>query len=83
MNDDITHIGNVKPLCPRCGAELMIEHDGVCLKGNERVLCPVHGDIGSLDEIRIQVFDQNREKIIDHTKELARQILKDSGFKLK
>ena len=83
MSDEITHIGNVKPLCPQCGAELLVEHDGIGLKGDERVLCPVHGDIGSLDEIRAQILDQNREKIINHAKELARQLLKDGGLKLK
>ncbi len=76
MGDGITPIGYVKPVCPKCGAELLIEHDGVDLKGDERTLCPVHGDVGSLDEVRAQVLDQNRENIIDHAKELVRKLFK-------
>jgi hypothetical protein len=47
------------------------------------MLCPIHGDVGSLDEIRAQVLDQNRDNIINHAKELVRKAIKDGFFKLK
>jgi hypothetical protein len=45
-------VGQFRASCPLCDARLSVEHDGIDLKGNERVLCPVHGDMGSIEEVR-------------------------------
>ena len=53
MSDyNITPVGQFRASCPLCDARLSVEHDGIDLKGNERVLCPVHGDMGNLEEVR-------------------------------
>jgi hypothetical protein len=45
-------IGQFRASCPLCDARLSVERDGIDLKGNERVLCPIHGDMGSIEEVR-------------------------------
>jgi len=71
-------IGQSKPTCPKCGAQLQIEHSGDNLKGNERILCPVHGYIGSLNKIRTHVLEENRDKIIEDAKQRVRDALRGS-----
>ena len=70
--DGIIPAGKFKISCPHCGAELGIERDGIELKGNERLICPVHGDQMSLEEARRTVFEQNRDDIVDKAKRLIR-----------
>jgi hypothetical protein len=77
-SDDIIPAGKFKASCPQCGAELRIKHDGVNLKGDERMICSVHGDVGSLEETRRVVLEKNRDQIIDHAKKTAIDRLRDS-----
>ncbi|HEY3637961.1 MAG TPA: hypothetical protein VGK90_07385 [Rhizomicrobium sp.] len=38
--------------CPRCGARLTIEQVDHQLTGHERLFCPLHGEMGSLNAPR-------------------------------
>src|SRR5271157_145756 len=61
--------------CPLCDARLSVEHDGIDLKGNERVLCPVHGDMGSLEEVRRSIFfKEHRSHVVDTANKIVRTI---------
>ena len=61
--------------CPLCGARLRVEHDGIDLKGSERVLCPVHGDMGSLEEVRRSIFfKEDRNYVVDSANKIVRTI---------
>ena len=73
----IIPVGKFKAACPRCGTGLGIKHDGINLEGEERMICPIHGDVGSLEETRI-VLEKNRDKIIDPAKKVAIDRLRDS-----
>lgn len=81
-SDDIIPIGQFKASCPQCGAELgikrKIEGRPVKLKGDERLFCPVHGDVMSLEEARRAVFEENRDDIIDKARKLVRDRFRDS-----
>ena len=61
-----------KPLCPQCGGELHIKRDPegslVELKGDERLICPVHGPQMSLEEARM-VFEGGANDNIDEASE--------------
>ena len=69
-------LGQFKASCPQCGAELRIEHDGVELKGNERLICPVHGNVMSLQEARRIIFEKNRDSILDKARSVVRDLWK-------
>jgi hypothetical protein len=73
-SDDIIPAGK----CPKCGAELRIKQDDANLKGGERTICSVHGDVGSLEETYRVVLEKNRDQIVDHTKRIAIDRLRDS-----
>ncbi len=61
--------------CPLCAARLSVEHDGTDPKGNERVLCPVHGDMGSLEEVRRSIFfKEHRNYVVDSANKIVRTI---------
>jgi hypothetical protein len=78
MSDDsIIPIAEIKAVCPKCGVNSAPQRGEVDLKDETRIFCPTHGDIGSLKELRAQLIDQNRDKVID----AARDLLK--GFKLR
>jgi hypothetical protein len=62
--DSIIPVGKFKAACPQCGTDLDIKHDGINLEGEERMICPIHGDVGSLEE-RAGLFSKDRDKIID------------------
>jgi predicted Zn finger-like uncharacterized protein len=75
-NDNTMSTRQFKASCPLCGARLRIEHDDIDLKANERVRCPVHGDMGSLEEGRQFI---NRNYIADSAKKVVRAIMKRTG----
>ena len=74
---DMTPLGQFKASCPQCGAELRIEHDGIELKGNERLICAVHGDVMSLEEARRIIFEENRNNIIDKARKFGRDSIRN------
>ena len=71
-------------LCPQCGMMLSIKRDtereGIELKGDERLFCPKHGDVMSLEESRRVAFEENRDDIVDKAKKFAIDSLR-KGFK--
>lgn len=87
MTDEtVIPFGEFKPTCPQCGAELLIEHDGIESKSDDRVFCATHGTVGTRETVRSQIFEENRDQIeksaVDHAKNLLRDMLKNNGFKL-
>ncbi len=70
---------NFNPTCPQCGANLEIEWDGVEPKGDDRLLCPVHGDVGSLQDLRTKIAETYRDNIgadrIEDVREIIRKTL--------
>jgi hypothetical protein len=67
--------------CPQCGAKLSIERKveagPIELKGDERLFCPVHGDVMSLEEARRLAFEENRDEIVDAAKKAALDMLRN------
>lgn len=61
--------------CPECGAKLSIEHKGekfpVEREAHERLFCPVHGDVMSLEEARRIAFEDNSDDIVNAAKKAA------------
>lgn len=83
MTDNpIIPLGQFSAHCPQCGAILKIERDtessGIELKGDERLLCPTHGNVMSLEEARRAVLEENRDNIIDEARNVARDLLRDA-----
>ena len=68
-----------KAHCPQCGKELGIKRDlerkGIELKPYERLFCPDHGDVMSLEEARRIAFEENRDDIINKAREFGRDSL--------
>jgi hypothetical protein len=80
--DGIVHVGKIEASCPQCGAQLSIEHDSIKLKGNDRMICPIHGDVGSLEETRGVFLEKNRDNVVDQTKKFAIDNIRDSFRRL-
>lgn len=80
MVDEIS-MAEIQPLCPECGANLLIEQLGDDPEPHDRVLCPTHGTVGTRQEIRADIFEQIGDKVVDHTKGMIDKALKDMGFK--
>lgn len=75
-SDNVIPPWRFKASCPQCGAELKIERSTeslpVELKGDERLFCPVHGDVMSVDEARRIAFKETRDDIIDKAVKFGR-----------
>jgi predicted Zn finger-like uncharacterized protein len=74
--NNTTPASQFRASCPLCGARLRIDHESINLKVSERVRCPVHGDMGSLEEGSQFI---NRNYIIDSAKKIFRAIMKRTG----
>src|SRR5438309_91036 len=70
-SDDVISSGQFKASCPQCGADLTIKHASVNLKGDDRLICAVHGDVGSLEKVRQAVLEKNRDDIMNCSKKAA------------
>ena len=70
-------LGQFEPRCPQCGAQLMVERRGAEVEGDDRLLCPKHGDQGSVREFRDQVRDQTKDDVVN----AVRDIFRRAGFK--
>lgn len=68
--------------CPQCNAVLGIKRDtesgAIEVKADDRLFCPVHGDVMSLEEARQIAFEDNRDDIIDKARKFSRDRLKDA-----
>lgn len=75
-------IGKFSPRCPQCGEKLGVEKGIVDAKDETRVFCPVHGDVGSLQDIRAAVIEQNRDQIAakarDYVSDKVGDMLRDA-----
>ena len=78
-------IGEFTQTCPQCGAELLIESDGIEPKGHDRVICPTHGDVGTRETFTSRRSpqehgDQIYKAMSDHVSTTVRDMLKRAGF---
>ncbi|HEX4079285.1 MAG TPA: hypothetical protein VHX61_10500 [Rhizomicrobium sp.] len=46
--------------CPKCGTRLSVERLDHQLSGQERVFCPVHGEVGRLNPVRARDYPDAR-----------------------
>jgi hypothetical protein len=70
----------LRPKCPHCGAELMVEQLGDKPKPDDRVVCLVHGFMGGRDEIARQTLDQSKDKIGEHLADHIKKMFRYSGL---
>jgi len=59
-----------KPFCTKCGEGLQVERLGAEPGPDDRVFCPVHGTIGTRQEIDAEVVKQGGQQV---AKELGEQ----------
>jgi hypothetical protein len=51
--------------CPKCGARLTIERLDHHLTGHERMFCPRHGEIGTLQAMTARDYERTRYEADD------------------
>jgi hypothetical protein len=56
-------IGTRTITCGKCGSELLVHKTGAEPKPDDRVVCPVHGDVGAFGETGAEVFARFSESI--------------------
>ena len=56
-------IGPRAVTCGKCGSELSVRKTGTEPKPDDRVICPVHGDIGKFEDIGTEAFALFSERI--------------------
>lgn len=53
----------LEPRCPKCGGELLINASGFEPSPDDRVVCSVHGLVGSRDEVLKKIVSAIKEKV--------------------
>ena len=56
-------IGTRAITCGKCGSKLSVHKTGAEPKPDDRVVCPVHDDIGTFGEISAEAFARFSERI--------------------
>jgi hypothetical protein len=56
-------IGTRAATCGKRGSELLVHKTGAEPKPDDRVACPVHGDIGTFGEVSAEAFARFGERI--------------------
>jgi len=56
-------IGTRAITCGKCGSELSVHKTGTDPQPYDRVVCPVHGDVGTFEDIRAVALDQFSKRI--------------------
>ncbi len=56
-------IGTRAITCGQCGSELSVHKTGAEPKPDDRVVCPVHGDIGRFEDISTEALALFSERI--------------------
>ena len=56
-------IGTRAIICGECGSELPVCKTDAEPKPDDRVVCPVHGDIGKFEDISAEAFARFSERI--------------------
>ena len=69
-------IAKIKPRCPQCGRNLSPEQGTVNLENDTSLLCPTHGDQGSLQDFRSKLVNDHRGDLVKKALDIAR-----SGWK--
>jgi uncharacterized Zn finger protein (UPF0148 family) len=71
-------VANFTIQCPQCGATLQIEHEESVsqVQPENRVLCPVHGDLGSYAEFEPAVKEAVAKKAKSLIEEMFQRAVK-------
>jgi nitrite reductase/ring-hydroxylating ferredoxin subunit len=56
--------GIIEATCPHCSEKLLAKLSGKEAQADDRVFCPVHGDICSLEEAKMLIYEQNKDDLI-------------------
>ena len=56
-------IGTRAITCGKCGSELSVHKTGAEPKSDDRVVCPIHGDVGPFGDIGAEAFARFSERI--------------------
>ncbi len=56
-------IGTRTITCAKCGSELIVHKNDNEPKPGDRVVCPIHGDIGSYGDVSAEAFAQISKSI--------------------
>lgn len=68
------HIANIEILCPQCQSSLKVQVLGDQLQPEDRIVCPVHGDIGSYAEFEPTI----KEAVAEEGKRLVKAMLDEA-----
>lgn len=78
MTDTIS--GTATFQCPICGKPLVVDRSGPEESPNDRVVCPVHGDIGSREQIDAAGANAIPQAAGDAVSDRIGEMLGKSGF---
>jgi len=56
-------IGAQGVTCGKCGSKLSVHKNDTEPKPDDRVVCPIHGDIGSFGDVKAEAFARVSESI--------------------
>ncbi len=56
-------IGVRTAICSECGADLLVHKTGAKPQPDDRVTCPVHGDVGSHEDVSAAAVARFEEKV--------------------
>ena len=79
MTNEIIPIAEMKAMCPECGSNLLPKGAEIDASGDTRLMCPTHGDQGSLNDFRRDFIEKHRgdlKKAADQLVERLRKGLK-------
>ena len=66
------HSVQIEVSCPHCGEKLTLKQTGAEPDTDDRMICPIHGDVSSLGEARDIALEKARNDIVDVAKRIAR-----------
>jgi hypothetical protein len=64
----------LEPKCPRCGGEVQMHASGFEPSPDDKVVCPVHGLVGSRDEVLKKIVGDIKEKVGERLEAQLRKI---------
>jgi hypothetical protein len=75
MTENIVPPWRFEANCPQCGEKIGLKRESetgpIEIKGDERLFCPVHGDVMSVEEARRVALDSAHDDIIDKARKFA------------
>ena len=85
MTEGIIPPWQFEATCPQCGEKIGLKREleffPVEIEGDERLFCPVHGDVMSVEEARRIAFDSARDDIVDTARKFTLDSLKGRFMK--